>query len=315
MNSNIFEKILKNKHVLIIGIICLIGLTCISLACAADVDGDIAIDDASNVVEITNSTIDVPVANDTEPVAEPTAWDNEHIDPSKYNNPTIIYIHNNNDLRQAANTVFDAKNQNIDIILLVFDADKTFEIEPWFQYNLLHPTCKRLVIQGNGSHVAIKNPDASNEYHFLTVDKDISVDVKKLEISGFNTAIVNYGTLNVDQCFLHDNKVDYWFQKDYGGAIMNHGDALLLNSKFTDNYAKLGGAVYSTKDSYLTINTCDFDGNYAYSWLSDDDNVYTEEGCHHYTHDDRNAPQKHTEKAIIGPHHPVTPTPGPFPLM
>lgn len=46
-----FEKLLKNKHLLIIGIVCLIALTCISLASAAEVNSNInsATNDASNI--------------------------------------------------------------------------------------------------------------------------------------------------------------------------------------------------------------------------------------------------------------------------
>ena len=34
-----------------------------------------------------------------------------------------------------------------------------------------------------------------------------------------------------------DNKIDYWFQKDWGGAILNIGSVLCNNCSFVGNYA------------------------------------------------------------------------------
>lgn len=285
MGLNIFNKILKNKHILVIGIICLIAITCISLASAADVDT--ALDESTNIddtipvvnvdnaTEIDNST-DGAITNDTTPTVNPDQidWDKYNINPDDYKNPTIIHINNVDDLHKAASFVYLAKQNGVELIMLIFDYNGVYNIDPWFQYNLLNPTCKMLIIVGNGATIQVNNPCISDEHHFLT--NNVKTYVSGLTLRGFNTAIVNYGTLIVDNCIFKDNKLDYWFSEDYGGAIKNYGTALIMNSQFLNNYAKYGGAIWSSADSTLIISNCIFKNNNAYGG---GDDIYMKEGC------------------------------------
>lgn len=73
---------------------------------------------------------------------------------------------------------------------------------------------------------------------------------------------------------------------------MNYGDAHVRETTFQYNSAKYGGAIYSTKDSKLEVNTCRFEGNNAYVWYCDSGNdVYTEIGCN-YLYFDENTHEK-----------------------
>lgn len=177
MKINILQKLLKNKHVLIIGIICLITLSCVSLASAADVDNNntqfMGNEDPIAHVDVINDTT---IENDTEPAddSEHNIWDEYGINPNDYRTPTIYHVANEADLKKAANDIWNAKSNGIDLILLIFDNNNVYSITPWFEYNLLHPTCRMLVIDGNGATVKIKNPDTSDEYHFLCIDESIS---------------------------------------------------------------------------------------------------------------------------------------------
>lgn len=138
-----------------IAIICLIAISCISLASAADVNEDIVNNtdlDDSIVVNFNNET----VTNDTQ-TDDGINWDDHDINPEDYKNPTIIHISNVDELHEAASQVYLAKQNNIDLIMLIFDNDDVYSINPWFQYNLLNPTCKMLIIQGNGATITIKN--------------------------------------------------------------------------------------------------------------------------------------------------------------
>ena len=283
MRGNTIKKFLNNKHLIAIMIICLIAMTCISFASAADVNenpvNNTDLDD-SIVVNFNNETVtdsvidDQAVSNDTQPDNNSINWEDYNVNIDDYKNPTVLHINTVDDLHKAASQVYLAKQNNIDLIMLVFDNNEIYSINPWFQHNLLNPTCKMLIIQGNGATIQIKNPDETDEYHFL--NNDVQTFVSGLTLKGFNTAIVNHGILLVNDCTFDGNVLDYCFKEDYGGAIKNYGTAFLFNSIFTNNYAKFGGAIWSSAESTLYICNCTFDNNFAYAG---GDDVLYKEGC------------------------------------
>ena len=58
------------------------------------------------------------------------------------------------------------------------------------------------------------------------------------------------------------NKMDYWFERDWGAAILNTGVIFCNDCKFTNNYAKNGGAIFN--QGQLILNSCQFIKNEAY---------------------------------------------------
>ena len=91
--------------------------------------------------------------------------------------------------------------------------------------------------------------------------------LNSLIITGFNTAILNYGVLYLVDTNFTGNKLDYVFEQDYGGTIKNFGYVMGQNCSFIDNYAKYGGAIYN--EGYLSLVNCSFANNYAYDEEND----------------------------------------------
>lgn len=56
--------------------------------------------------------------------------------------------------------------------------------------------------------------------------------------------------------------MDYWFERDWGAAILNTGIIFCNNCRFTNNYAKNGGAIFN--QGQLILNNCQFSKNEAY---------------------------------------------------
>lgn len=95
------------------------------------------------------------------------------------------------------------------------------------------------LININGHNSTIKGSfNSRSEDHWAKVDQRIFT-ASNLNIEGFNSAVIN----NAGNCIFtnvtfKDNKMDYWFQKDWGGAILNTGSVLCNNCSFVGNYAK-----------------------------------------------------------------------------
>ncbi|WP_295619803.1 hypothetical protein [uncultured Methanobrevibacter sp.] len=83
-----------------------------------------------------------------------------------------------------------------------------------------------------------------------------------MTLSGFNSAILNYGTLFIINCTFVNNCYHTLMDVDYGGAIKNYGGVYCYNSTFTSNKASKGAAIYSEGVSAqgLFVN-CDFSKN------------------------------------------------------
>lgn len=93
-----------------------------------------------------------------------------------------------------------------------------------------------------------------------------TVLINNLTLSGFNSAIVNNGAVTCERVTFSSNIMDYVNNWDYGGAINNQGQLKCVSCNFIDNYAKLGGAVYSNStSSSASFERCYFKNNKNYA--------------------------------------------------
>ena len=138
---------------------------------------------------------------------------------------------------------------------------------------------KPLIINGNGATIKLTGNSVSNDFHFAYVPYYGSLTLINLTLSGFNTAILNYGIFTAINCTFKDNTIHYKIKKgDYGGAIRNYGNVYCYNSLFKNNGATEGGAYYSTgKDANGVFYNCEFSGNLIKSnwpWKNNDKNDF-----------------------------------------
>ena len=118
-------------------------------------------------------------------------------------------------------------------------------------------------IYGDGSFITVPSyASSSSSYKFLKVNRGAVAILSDLVVNGFNCAILNDGTLNIVNCVLDANRVDYDFERDYGGAIYNTGVLNITSSVFSNNYAKYGGAIYNVGECNCFNST--FKDNIAY---------------------------------------------------
>ena len=84
-----------------------------------------------------------------------------------------------------------------------------------------------------------------------------------LTIEGFNTAVEYLnGSCVFNNVLFKNNKKNYFFQRDDGGAIINAGLVICNNCTFINNYAKNGGAVFN--QGMLILENTTFKDNKGY---------------------------------------------------
>jgi hypothetical protein len=132
-----------------------------------------------------------------------------------------------------------------------------------------------LLINGAGSKVFVQNPHDDDTTQFLTIASRGNVQINGLTIEGFNIAIENSGKLLILNTLFNINKADYKFKADYGGAIVNKGSMTVINSTFTNNYAKYAGAIYSAGNAVILVST--FSNNKGYHESKNVD-IYNKDG-------------------------------------
>lgn len=120
-----------------------------------------------------------------------------------------------------------------------------------------------VIIHGNGARLFVQNPQDNDETQFLKTTTRANVIINNLIVEGYNIAIENLGKVTILNSIFNNNKVDYKFKADYGGAIVNNGLLSVFNSTFTNNYAKYGGAIYNTGSTKVIMST--FSQNTGYS--------------------------------------------------
>ena len=134
--------------------------------------------------------------------------------------------------------------------------------------NVLSENSKRLlVINGNHHTIKVSNPSDYGENHFLTCGENGKVVINNLTFTGFNSAIVNYGNVELQRVIFNSNRVNYILDsRDIGGAIRNSRVLNCIDCSFIKNYAKFGGAIFSNSTgSIVNLINCYFNDNEAYA--------------------------------------------------
>lgn len=186
----------------------------------------------------------------------------------KYNCTCILSmfedIHDDNDLKNAIKFVQNPyyNNQKFNCAFLNFESNHTFNMGTRDDGSLFNVNVGMLYLIGNNAKINVKNPDLDNEFHFMFNEKNI-VLIDALTVSGFNTAIENHCLLFISNSTFTNNKLDYSFKQDRGGAIKNYGYVSAQNCSFIDNYAKFGGAIYN-EGGIVDLVNCSFSNNHAY---------------------------------------------------
>ena len=128
-------------------------------------------------------------------------------------------------------------------------------------FNLDSTNCDIITLYGNDSSITAKN-EVKNEDKWITNTKTIFI-ASNIQVGGFNTAVENKGGLVIlNNVKLHDNKMDYIMDPDWGAAILNTGYCVCNNCTFINNYCCNGGAIFN--HGRLELNNCTFKGNTAY---------------------------------------------------
>lgn len=143
----------------------------------------------------------------------------------------------------------------------------------WIHHRyLLDVGSRAVVINGNGAKLTLTDTSDSKDNHFAFIPKYGTLTLINLTLSGFNSAITNYGKLIVINCTFEKNIVHYLYQKnegEYGGAVRNYASAFFYNTTFKDNRATKGAAYYSKGSSALgQFSNCVFTGNTIISNLA-----------------------------------------------
>ena len=134
---------------------------------------------------------------------------------------------------------------------------------PVWDRSFLDINSKPVTINGNGATIKLTGNSQYDDYHFAYVPKHGALTLINLTISGFNTAILNYGTFVAINCTFMDNTIHHMIKDgDYGGAIRNFGNVLCINSTFKNNGANKGGAYYGKGiSSKAVFSNCVFTEN------------------------------------------------------
>ena len=206
----------------------------------------------------------------------------------------MLQVYDLDSFKKVSDSV-STENCQFDAIVIDFKNNLNLEFTPWTSELIKLDHVKNLIIRGNGAIISISNPNKNDENHFLNVNMGSSVWINNITISGFNSAISNYGICQMKNVELKNNKVDYMTEEDYGGAIRNWGILKCSDCSFLDNYAKYGGVIYNEKGSQSTFVDCKFKDNDGYrSKIScletnDGNNIYTSKGatCLVLNHNDK----------------------------
>ena len=154
---------------------------------------------------------------------------------------------------------------------------------PVHERYLLDVGSRSVVINGHGSTISLTDHSDSHDYSFAYIPYKGSLTLVNLTLTGFNTALVNRGTLILINCTFKDNVIHHVsVSGDTGGAIRNFATVYCYNSTFTNNGANMGGAYYSKGSSANAVfYNCTFSGNVYksnWAWKNNDPNAFYIDG-------------------------------------
>ena len=119
------------------------------------------------------------------------------------------------------------------------------------------------VINGNNATIHSTSSSSDENKWIINHDNNRTFFISNLTIEGFNTAVENLnGSCVFNNVIFKNNKKNYFFQRDDGGAIINAGLVICNNCTFINNYAKNGGAVFN--QGMLILENTTFKDNKGY---------------------------------------------------
>lgn len=112
----------------------------------------------------------------------------------------------------------------------------------------------------HGENQATTIIDAQNAGQIFYINSGVTANIQQLTLthgsSGYGGAIMNYGTLNINDCTFSGNSVSA-----SGGVIYNEGPLTISRSTFSGNSAMWGGALWN--NNLLRVTGSTFTGNTA----------------------------------------------------
>ena len=138
---------------------------------------------------------------------------------------------------------------------------KNLFIQSTYCFNVKELGYDIINVEGNGSTIQAVT-GSRDEFRWAITAEGYIFTASNIQVEGFNQAILNHGTCILKNVKLHNNRMDYWFERDWGAAILNTGYVLCTNCSFTNNYAKNGGAIFN--QGILELNNVIFENNEAY---------------------------------------------------
>ena len=95
------------------------------------------------------------------------------------------------------------------------------------------------VINGNNATIHSTSSSSDENKWIVNHDNNRTFFISNLTIDGFNTAVENLnGSCVFNNVLFKNNKKDYFFQRDDGGAIVNAGLVICNNCTFINNYCR-----------------------------------------------------------------------------
>ena len=183
--------------------------------------------------------------------------------------PLCTYIFNDDDFDPLLwlNVMMGIKSDNIQTVL---DVNFARTLNIFSRQTWVYTGFNTVIINGNNSHI-YASTSVSSKYTWADIAEEATFIISNLTIAQYNRAKFNHGTCILNNVHFDSNRMDYWFEKDYGAAIYNAGYCVCNNCSFTNSYAKYGAAIFNA--GILTLENCTFSGNYAYNHGNDVLNV------------------------------------------
>lgn len=148
----------------------------------------------------------------------------------------------------------------MDILNVVFTQALTIDCDK--AWELSSSAFDNINIDGKGSVIKGSFKDREEDKWAIVSGKE-TFSAFNITVEGFNTAVENMGGVCIfDHVTFNENKMDYYFERDWGAAILNTGFVICTNCAFINNYAKNGGAIFT--QGLLSVENCTFSGNVAY---------------------------------------------------
>ena len=189
----------------------------------------------------------------------------------------VMDVCSDNDLENAINVAqygyyynpFSDSFEKVSALVVNFEKNHVFNFNTRSDGSVFTVGIGTLILNGDNTTFNVVNHNDRDEFHFMYIGADSMVVTSSLIISGFNTAIENYGMLCILNTTFINNKLHYIIDSDNGGAIKNYGYVMGQNSSFINNYAKYGGALYN--EGYVNLVNCTFLNNEGYG---EGDDIY-----------------------------------------